>query len=72
MGIEDDDSDSQFLELEDNNWSKFVYNNSEDKAEFNPDASADNGKNENKIKSRSHLDLKVKDIDTQPTSQCQV
>lgn len=60
------------MKLDDNDKSNFVYYNLEDKVRFDPEVAVDDEENEDKIKNKIHLDLKVKAIVDQLTCQRQV
>ena len=73
MGIKnDDDSDSQLSDLDYDNESNFMYHTLENEARFDPKTAADNEENENKIESKSHLNLEVETIIAQLASRHQV
>lgn len=69
MGIEDDDNNDELLELNNDNESNFIYYNSEDKARFEPEVVANTEKNDNKIESKSYLEVIDETIVARPTGR---
>lgn len=59
---DNNNSDSQLLNVDDYDNSNFVYHNLEDKVKYNEKTAINNEENNNKIESKAHSDLKIEVI----------